>query len=106
VIPVTATPVFASAAEAADLARAGLRYLAAADPAQLTAAERAEAVVFDEKIVRPAAEDLAATRRVLKLYPTGDRAYDFAAAGLCFGELRAPPEPTLDSLALTWSGTV
>jgi len=23
----------------------------------------------------------------------------------CLGELRAPPEPTLDSLALTWFGT-
>jgi hypothetical protein len=37
----TPAPVFSSAAEAAGLARAGLRYLAAADPAQLTAAEQA-----------------------------------------------------------------
>jgi hypothetical protein len=36
----TQAPVFSSAAEAADLARAGLRYLAAADPTQLTAAEQ------------------------------------------------------------------
>jgi hypothetical protein len=38
---VTQTPVFSSAAQAAALARAGLRYLAAADPAQLTTAEQA-----------------------------------------------------------------
>jgi hypothetical protein len=37
----TQAPVFSSAAEAADLARAGLRYLAAADPTGLTAAEQA-----------------------------------------------------------------
>ena len=57
---------------------------------------------------------------------TGDRAYEFAAAGLFVDprellaytllhvhsnlperlrELPAPPEPTLDSLALTWFDT-
>ncbi len=37
----TPTPVFSSPAEAAELARAALRYLVAADPARLTAAEQA-----------------------------------------------------------------
>jgi hypothetical protein len=37
----TQAPAFSSPAHAADLARASLRYLAAADPAQLTAAEQA-----------------------------------------------------------------
>src|ERR1022692_791766 len=46
----TQTPVFSSAAEAADLARAGLRYLAAADPTQLTASEQAECLHDLERI--------------------------------------------------------
>jgi hypothetical protein len=46
----TLTPVFSSAAEAAELARAGLRYLAAADPTQLTAAEQAECLHDLERI--------------------------------------------------------
>src|ERR1039458_6297199 len=50
VTPMTPTPVFSSAAEAADLARAGLRYLAAADPTQLTASEQAECLHDLERI--------------------------------------------------------
>src|ERR1017187_1330518 len=46
----THAPAFSSAAEAADLARAGLRYLAAADPAQLTASEQAECLHDLERI--------------------------------------------------------
>jgi hygromycin-B 7''-O-kinase len=112
--------------------------------------EEWQAVVFDEKIVRPAAEDLTARlglagaglrrypggsrpvyavgdRRVLKLYPTVSapdsvteaRVLDYLSGRLpvatllhvhsnlpeCLSELPAPPEPTLDSLALTWFGT-
>src|ERR1035438_6636873 len=48
--PMPPAPVFSSAAEAADLARAGLRYLAAADPAQLTTSEQAECLHDLERI--------------------------------------------------------
>ena len=46
----TPAPVFSSAAEAAELARAGLRYLAAADPTGLTAAEQAQCLHDLERI--------------------------------------------------------
>jgi hypothetical protein len=68
VIPVTVTPVFASAAQAADMARAGLRYLAAADPAQLTAAEQAECLRDLERIT---AVTTAARARVLGGFTAG-----------------------------------
>jgi len=64
----TATPVFASAAEAADLARAGLRYLAAADPAQLSAAEQAECLRDLERIT---AVTTAARARILGGFTAG-----------------------------------
>src|ERR1035438_4120837 len=50
VTPMPQAPAFSSAAEAADLARAGLRYLAAADPAQLTISEQAECLHDLERI--------------------------------------------------------
>ncbi|MGD0065799.1 MAG: DUF222 domain-containing protein [Streptosporangiaceae bacterium] len=64
----TVTPVFASAAEAADLARAGLRYLASADPTQLTAAEQAECLRDLERI---SAVTTAARARVLGGFTAG-----------------------------------
>jgi hypothetical protein len=45
--------------------------------------EEWQAVVWDEQVIRPAAEDLAGR----------------------LAQRPAPPEPTLDSLALTWFGT-
>ncbi|MGD0062379.1 MAG: DUF222 domain-containing protein [Streptosporangiaceae bacterium] len=45
-----ATPAFSNTAEAADLARASLRYLAAADPTQLTTAEQAQCLHDLEQI--------------------------------------------------------
>jgi Domain of unknown function (DUF222) len=50
VTPVPPTPAFNNAAEAADLARASLRYLATADPTQLTTAEQAQCLHDLEQI--------------------------------------------------------
>jgi Domain of unknown function (DUF222) len=47
--PVTTTPTFSSAKEAAEMVRAGLSYLAAADAAQLAAAEQAECLQLMEQ---------------------------------------------------------
>ena len=87
--------------------------------------EEWQAVVWDEKIVRPAAEELAARLlvsrcdprllgRILAAYgrsfdPRALLAYTLlhAQSNLpeSLMEFPAPPEPTLDSLALTWFGT-
>jgi Domain of unknown function (DUF222) len=64
----THAPAFSSAAEAAALARAGLRYLAAADPAQLTASEQAECLHDLERIT---AVTTAARANVLGGFTTG-----------------------------------
>ncbi|MGD0605252.1 MAG: hypothetical protein ABSA53_16835, partial [Streptosporangiaceae bacterium] len=67
----TQAPAFSSVSEAAALARAGLRYLAAADPAQLTAAEQAECLHDLERIT---AVTTAARARVLGGF-TASRGY-------------------------------
>jgi hypothetical protein len=67
----TQAPAFSSAAEAAALARAGLRYLAAADPAQLTTAEQAACLHDLERIT---AVTTAARARVLGGF-TASRGY-------------------------------
>src|ERR1017187_5479249 len=72
----TQTPVFSSAAEAADLARAGLRYLAAADPTQLTASEQAECLHDLERIT---AVTTAARANVLGGFTAGKGYCDDAA---------------------------
>ena len=72
----TPTPVFSSAAEAADLARAGLRYLAAADPTQLTASEQAECLHDLERIT---AVTTAARANVLGGFTAGKGYCDDAA---------------------------
>jgi hypothetical protein len=72
----TQAPVFSSAAEAADLARAGLRYLAAADPTKLTAAEQAECLHDLERIT---AVTTAARASVLGGFTAGKGYCDDAA---------------------------
>jgi hypothetical protein len=61
-------PVFASAAEAAEHARAGLRFLAAADPAELSAGEQAECLRELERIT---AVTTAARASLLGGFTTG-----------------------------------
>jgi len=72
----TPAPAFSSAAEAAGLARAGLRYLAAADPTGLTAAEQAECLHDLEQIT---AVTTAARANVLGGFTAGKGYCDDAA---------------------------
>jgi hypothetical protein len=61
-------PVFASAREALDMARAGLGYLAAADPGQLATATQAE---FLRELEQDAAVATAARAGVLAAFTAG-----------------------------------